>query len=145
MPVAIPMLAVTTSGASLREISNGVANKSRTRCATTFAPAANEAPSTSTTNSSPPRRPTESPSRSALASLTPTAASNWSPALWPKVSFTLLKSSRSRNSAATGVCSRRERAIIWSSRSRMSARLGSPVSESWKAEIGVDRCVRAPF
>ncbi len=45
----------------------------------------------------------------------------------------LLKLSRSMNSAATGVWLRRERASICSTRSRISVRLGRPVSGSWVA------------
>ena len=124
LPSAMPILAVTVRGASLPAISNGVARTSRMRSATTSAPAASEAPSASTTNSSPPRRPTVSSWRMALVNRAATAANSWSPAAWPKVSLTSLKLSRSKKRTATGVCSRRDRASIWSIRSRIRARLG---------------------
>ena len=133
LPSAMPILAVTSRGASLPAISNGVANTSRMRSATTSAPAASEAPSANTTNSSPPSRPTVSSWRMALANLAATATSSWSPAAWPKVSLMSLKLSRSKKRTATGVCSRRDRASIRSIRSRINARLGSPVSESCRA------------
>ena len=60
-----------------------------------------------------------------------TRRSTSSPTAWPRWSLTILKSSRSRNSTAPR--SRRVRAIADSTRSRRSARLGRPVSGSWKA------------
>ena len=106
---------------------------SRIRWATSSGPTESDSPSTSTTNSSPPNRPTVSPSRRMLVSRLATRRRSWSPAAWPRVSLTSLKLSRSRKRADTGAFSRRSRSIICSSRSRISARFGSPVRESWKA------------
>ena len=50
-----------------------------------------------TTNSSPPRRAAISPSRTERLSRWATSCSTASPALWPRVSFTCLKPSRSRH------------------------------------------------
>ena len=62
-----------------------------------------------------------------------TARSSSSPMPWPSVSLIDLKLSTSTNSAATGVWLRRERTSICSTRSRISVRLGRPVSASWVA------------
>ena len=56
-----------------------------------------------------------------------------SPAGWPKLSLTVLKSSRSKNRTATGSAPRSPLSMAWESRSRNSARLAKPVSVSWKA------------
>jgi hypothetical protein len=134
LPTAIPMLAVVVTTSSWGPGSrNGAASTSRIRSATTSGPASSDGPSTRTTNSSPPRRPTVSLSRITVLSRVLTARSSSSPAACPKVSLTALKSSRSRNSTATGLFCRRARASACSSRSMMSARFGSPVSVSWNA------------
>ncbi len=78
------------------------------------------------TNSSPPKRATVSPGRSASRSRCASATSSRSPALWPRLSFTTLKWSRSQNSTATVRLLRRLRASASSSRSRNSVRFGQP-------------------
>ena len=95
--------------------------------------AASESSSAITTNSSPPRRPSASVSRTTPSSLSATARSSSSPAPWLSVSLTLLKLSISMNSAATGVWWRRARTSICSVRSRINVRFGSPVNASWVA------------
>ena len=87
----------------------------------------------SSTSSSPPKRATVSSARS--VDITSAAASRRtrSPPAWPKRSLTALKPSKSRKSTASGACSRCWRRSAWSSRSKNSARLGRPVSESWSA------------
>ena len=74
-PVAMPMLARMVNGAP-SGMANGAFSASRIRSATASAPAANDAPSTSTTNSSPPSRPTVSASRRIPVSRVATPASN---------------------------------------------------------------------
>ena len=56
--------------------------------------------------------------------------SNWSPMTWPRLSFTSLKRSRSRNSTAYRLSGRRllRRSSTRLKRSRNSTRLGRPVS-----------------
>ena len=80
--------------------------------------------SISTTNSSPPRRPTVSFSRSAALSRAPTWRSTSSPACWPWRSLICLKPSTSMNSAVTGTSRRRARPRICSARSSARIRLG---------------------
>ena len=59
------------------------------------------------------------------------ATSSWSPTWWPRLSLTILKRSRSRKSTANSGSVRRARApTARPSRSRNSARLGSPVRSS---------------
>ncbi len=71
--------------------------------------------------------------RSTDRSRSATCTSSWSPAAWPSVSFTPLKSSRSQNSTAKlrWSCVCRSRACA--TRSANSRRLASPVSWSWNA------------
>ena len=76
-----------------------------------------------------------SDSRMLTVSRWDTACRSWSPTPWPSVSFTSLNPSRSMNRAATDTEVRRARANICSVRSRIRARLGSPVNVSctaWK-------------
>ena len=61
------------------------------------------------------------------------SASSASPAECPRLSFTVLKSSRSMNSTASCPPLRWRRVAAWSTRSRNSAWLASPVSGSWNA------------
>ena len=56
-----------------------------------------------------------------------------SPAAWPRLSLTVLKSSRSMKRTASPLRSRRARATAWRTRSSNSARLARPVSGSWNA------------
>ena len=58
---------------------------------------------------------------------------SWSPASWPRLSFTCLKPSRSTSRTASGSRERADRASAWSRRSRKRARLASPVRPSWNA------------
>ena len=105
----------------------------RSRSATTPSPPSENEFSESTTNSSPPSRPTVSQSRTEAERRAATARSSSSPASWPKVSFTFLKSSRSMKNTAMGSPSLRARprssCAFWLTKKR----LGSPVSESWRA------------
>ena len=78
-------------------------------------------------------RPMVSASRSALVRRAATATSSRSPASWPSVSLTFLKSSRSTNSAAPVVPFAAVRASSCSMRSTISARLGRSVSASCSA------------
>jgi hypothetical protein len=55
----------------------------------------------STANSSPPSRAAVSPARRQLVSRSLTIISSASPAEWPRLSLTVLKSSRSMNSTAS--------------------------------------------
>ena len=90
--------------------------------------------SVSTANSSPPRRATRSPSRTRPPIRSVMATSRSSPAAWPMVSFTILKSSMSMNSTAATV-SRRSPSTA-TTRSRVSwneRRLATPVSASSSA------------
>ena len=84
-----------------------------------------------------PRRAAVSPVRTQLLRRCATALSNWSPMLWPKLSLTNLKRSRSRNSTATARRWRAARVSAWPKRSSSRTRLGNPVSASWLA-----RCAR---
>ncbi len=88
---------------------------------------------TTTTNSSPPNRPTRSDGRSTDAMRSATSARTSSPAAWPSESLTSLKLSRSMNSTPTRELDRRAARRSASSMSRIQARLRSPVSASWKA------------
>ncbi len=122
---------MTDNGVSVTPSSvNGSRSTPSTRSAISSGPAMTERPSASTTNSSPPRRPRVSLSRSTAFSRPATARSSWSPTLWPSVSLIPLKLSRSMKSTATGSSARRERESICSTRSRINARFGSPVSAS---------------
>ena len=64
-------------------------------------------PSTRIANSSPPSRATESARRTTERRRTPTSCSMRSPAAWPRLSLTVLKSSRSMHSTAVRVGCRR--------------------------------------
>ena len=87
-------------------------------------------PSRMTTNSSPPRRATVSPSRTAATRRWPISLSSKSPCSWPRLSLTSLKLSRSMNISAP--CSRVRRPLCsaCSSRSSSRRRLGRRVSGS---------------
>ena len=128
-PSAMPIDAeVKTSCPSM---SKGIDSSRCTRSATREASAAVSTPSTSTANSSPPRRATVSPARRVRSRRREIWMSSWSPARWPSESLTTLKRSRSRKSTAKPPRPRpfaRSRAIP--RRSMNSARFGSPVSAS---------------
>ncbi len=121
------MLVVIEIGAPVPR-SNGSRSTSRMRSAIWSAP-----PSTSTTNSSPPRRPIVSLSRRTSPIRPATRRSSSSPTGWPKVSLTPLKPSRSMNIAEASTPRRRAWTSICSARSMISARFGSPVSASCSA------------
>ena len=71
-----------------------------------------------------------------------TDSSSSSPTAWPSVSLTLLKSSRSMNSADVGVCVRAERASIPWRRARIRVRKENSVNGSWVARSA--RCLLPP-
>ena len=125
------MLALTQTSSVPTRI--GALRASAMRSATRSAISVVPPVSSSSANSSPPNRATVSPGRADALSRSPTTTSSWSPTGWPRLSFTTLKSSRSRNSTATGPSSRSARSSAWETRSRNSARLANPVSESWNA------------
>ena len=104
---------------------------SSTRCATAPASCAPRTSSRSTVNSSPPMRKMRSASRTALRMRSAATRSNRSPASCPRLSFTRLKRSRSRNRSASGQPARLARRIASSRCSVKLARLGNPVSASW--------------
>ena len=81
---------------------NGTSRAASTRCASSGPSAMAVSPSTRMANSSPPIRATVSPRRTHARSRSPTDASRRSPASWPRLSLTVLKSSRSTKSTDTG-------------------------------------------
>ena len=129
---AMPMLAPTAM-LGARRSSNGA----RARRGSARRPRAprRRPPSSSsrTANSSPPRRAAVSCARRPSQAAGDRRSSS-SPAAWPRLSLTVLKSSRSMNRTATRRCRGGARAPGRASRrSSNSARFGSPVSASWKA------------
>ena len=123
---AIPTLPETYN--SMPAMRKAVTNTSVTRDATRRASASPDSPVASTTNSSPPKRPTLNWGR-AVDNRSPRAASSWSPTVWPWLSLTSLK--RSRSTKRTAMV---EQSAIEESASAISAvswrRLGRPVSVS---------------
>ena len=99
--------------------------------------------SSSTTNSSPPKRATVSGAQTTPRSRTATWRSSSSPALWPRLSLTTLNRSRSSSSKAMWSRRRARAASACVSRSANRARLGSPVSTSWSARRSLSRACRA--
>jgi hypothetical protein len=97
----------------------GAPSVSSMRCASSSAAPSPSIRSTSTANSSPPRRETMSSPRTADTIRRPASTSSSSPAAWPKLSLTSLKRSRSRNSTANTGDRRCGRAIA---RCRRSSR-----------------------
>ena len=128
LPMATPMLAVTKSDFS--PASKGWRRLSLMRSATTEIDVGCSTCSQSTTNSSPAKRATVSPGRTCSIRRLATVFNSTSPASWPQVSLMSLKPSRSTNSKATESPCRRERCNAVTRRSRISARLGRPVSGS---------------
>ena len=124
-----PMLGRTVN--AIPSMTIGELNASRIRSAADTA--SSRGPSIRTANSSPPSRATRCASPTYRVRRPATRISNSSPAGWPKTSLTVLKSSRSRHTTASGTISRRCRSTACSSRSRNSARLASPVRPSRKA------------
>ena len=88
-------------------------------------------PGSSRKNSSPPVRASRSPCRLSFSSRRAMDTSSSSPTGWPRLSFTSLKSSRSRQRRPTERPDRRARSIAAFTLSESCARLGSPVSGSW--------------
>ena len=133
LETATPTLAPTSSSASATI--TGLARMSRIRSATRVAAAGSASSSSSTANSSPPSRATVSEGRRTLPMRRPTSISTSSPWLWPRLSLIPLKPSTSTNRTPIDGRSpvRPRRASAWAMRSNSSARLGRPVSESWKA------------
>ena len=84
----------------------------------------------STSSSSPPKRPAKSLPRKHDRSAAPTAASTSSPLAWPKRSLICLKWSRSSIAAASGVSDRFAWATIRLRVSSVARLFGSPVRES---------------
>ncbi len=127
----IPMLVVTTVDSA--PSSTGRARARRMRSAAVRASMCRSMSPMTTTNSSPPRRATVSPGRTVRSSRRATSRSRSSPAPWPSESLTTLKRSRSRNSTPTERWWRDARCRASWRRSSNRARLGRPVSSSWKA------------
>ena len=129
-PVVRPMLApMNTSRPSTRY---GLASSVSIRPATCAAYASSVS-SSSTANSSPPRRAVVSAGRSAAGSRRATWTSRSSPAWWPRLSLMVLKSSRSTKSTATSPAGLLQRSSACWSRSANRARLARPVSSSQNA------------
>ena len=122
------MLAVARTWLPLSEKGWDMAAASRSG-----SPSRPSAPSIRMANSSPPSRATVSALRAQARNRSATAMSSRSPSPWPRLSFTVLKSSRSRKRTVTGVPRRWASASAWLTRSRNRARLASPVSGSWNA------------
>ena len=95
-----------------------------------------------TQNSSPPKRATVSPGRSASDRRPASMHRSSLPAWWPSESLTSLKRSRSRNSTATDVLRRAAWLSASVRRSMKSVRFGRPVSGScsaWRCISSSDR------
>ena len=127
---AMPMLARMVTCPPTR--GKGAPRVAMTRSASSLA-VARSVSSARIANSSPPRRPTVSCSRRQLRSRPATSRSSRSPAPWPRLSLTTLKSSRSTKSTARPPPSRRDLARAWRTRSLNSARLARSVRLSWNA------------
>src|SRR6266702_1254663 len=128
---ATPTLAVTHT--SCPRSRNGSASTATIRAATASAACWSTGCSSRIANSSPPSRASVSSSRTQPRSRPATPLSSSSPAACPSPSLTTLKSSKSRNRAAKRSGWRVRRASVWTTRSRNSARLASPVSGSCSA------------
>ena len=92
-----------------------------------------EVAGSTTSNSSPPRRPTCPASPITSRSRRETSRSSVSPAGWPSVSFTALKRSRSRRKTEQRCLRRTAPTSASSSARRRASRLARPVSESCRA------------
>ena len=95
----MPTLAPTST--VIPAMSIGSTSRASSRSATALAYDASGISVSSTPNSSPPSRAARSRSRRSSRRRAATAMSNASPAAWPRLSLTVLKSSRSRKRAAT--------------------------------------------
>ena len=118
---------------SLPSTSTACSSARRIRSATSAASGESSTPSRSTANSSPPKRATVSVGRTVAARRRATSWSTTSPAAWPRLSFTVLKSSRSMNMTPTEAEPRCARMSACWTRSTKSARLARLVTGSWKA------------
>ena len=125
------MLALTCTWLPLRV--KGCAIAVASRSSSSLRPSAPAACSIRIANSSPPSRATVSAARAQQRNRSAAEISSRSPSAWPRLSFTRLKSSRSRKSTVIGWACRCARASAWLTRSRNSARLARPVSGSWNA------------
>ena len=129
------MLAPTLS--SRPAIQTGSARLLSRRRATELA-CASCAPSIRTANSSPPRRASVSLGRSSDSKRSATTLSSWSPASWPRLSFTCLNPSRStRSTASTAERPRgaRERLVEPVAEERAVRQPGQPVVERLPGEL----------
>src|SRR5919106_269146 len=79
------------------------------------------------------RRATRSSGRSEARTRSATAIKSWSPALWPRLSLMILKSSRSMNNTTGRRCPATVRVNALCTRSAKSSRFANPVRLSWKA------------
>ena len=128
--MAMPTLARTVTWPPTR--GKGAARVAMTRSASRRA-VARSVSSARMANSSPPSRPTVSCPRRQLRSRAATSRSSRSPAPWPRLSLTTLKSSRSTNSTARQPPSRRALDSACRTRSLNRARLARSVRLSWNA------------
>ena len=126
---AMPML---PAGVEVR-VPCGAATRSdsRIRAARCVMSSRDSTSSMSMANSSPPRRAAVSSGRRQPERSVATRFNRRSPSPCPRLSFTVLKSSRSMNSTARCEPVWSIRARAWSSRSWNNALLARPVSESW--------------
>ena len=110
------------------------AARPRIRATTSAASCASE-PGSAIMNSSPPIRPHRSYGRRSSEMARASRSSASSPAAWPSVSLTILKSSMSSATRASGVPWRRQRLISCARRSWKARWLRWPVSGSLSASI----------
>ena len=129
---ATPRLTVAKKSSSPSS-ENGRISSRRTRSVSFIAVCSSATPSNRITNSSPPKRATESEARTACVRRAPICCSSQSPLSCPRLSLTTLKRSTSMNTTATRAPLRRPRVSACSSRSLNSVRLGRPVSGSCSA------------
>ncbi|OIQ67659.1 hypothetical protein GALL_507610 [mine drainage metagenome] len=98
-------------------------------------------PSNTMANSSPPSRATMSLRRRARPKRCATSCSSASPASWPHMSLTGLKSSRSTTPTASASPLRAARASASGSCCSSARRFGNPVIESWVARCSKRCCI----
>ena len=132
---ATPTLALVTTRCPL-DSSYGRPSTRTTSAATSSKPTACS-PCTSSTNSSPPSRPTSAPSGACVRSRSATATSSRSPTWCPRLSLTILNRSRSSIISTIG---RSSDASAWSTRTVTMLRLASPVTASVRAIRSSVRC-----
>src|SRR3954470_19864469 len=105
--IEMPMLARVTS--SFCSSASGTARASRMRSAVSAASCADSTPSSSTANSSPPKRAAVSLARMLVARRLATSSRTSAPAAWPRLSLIVLKASRSMKMTARPMWLRRAR------------------------------------